>query len=147
MKKNLFLYFIFMVILATGFGCNKEPRVSIRSASLRVELAQTSEELQRGLQYRDSLPKDQGMLFIFPQNVEAMFWMKNTLFPIDILWIDENRKIIHIEKNVPPCFEQICPTYGPKESVLYVLEANPGFADAHGIAVGDEAVFSFVDKR
>jgi hypothetical protein len=112
-----------------------------------VQIAQTNEELERGLQYRDSMPKDEGMLFIFPQNVQAMFWMKNTLFPLDIIWINEDKKIVHIEKNVPPCLQEICPTYGPTEPVLYVLEVNAGFANANNISVGNQAVFSSVVKK
>lgn len=145
--RRLFLAILFLGIGFGIFGCNKEPRVFLGTASVRVEVAQTQTELARGLQYRSSLAKDSGMLFIFPQNVEAMFWMKNTLIPLDIIWLDENKKIVHIEKNVPPCLQEQCPVYGPSEQVVYVLEVNAGFADANDIAVGDYATFSFVEKK
>lgn len=146
MKNRIWTFLAILVMLIT-VGCNKEPRVNIGSASIRVEVAQTSEELQQGLQYRDSMPKDQGMLFVFPENVQAMFWMKNTLFPIDIIWLDQSKKIVHIEKNVPPCLQETCPTYGPSDPVLYVLEVNAGFTNANDIAVGDQATFAFVEKK
>lgn len=146
MRNRIWMFLIVLLVLI-GSGCNKEPRVNIGSTSIRVEVAQTSEELQQGLQYRDSLPKDQGMLFVFPENVQAMFWMKNTLFPIDIIWFDQAKRIVHIEKNVPPCLQEKCPTYGPSDPVLYVLEVNAGFTNANDIAIGDQATFVFVEKK
>ncbi len=147
MMSKKFLWVVAVGIVLSAVGCNDEARVHLGSASVRVEIAQTPEELQRGLQYRDSLAKDTGMLFIFPQNVQAMFWMKNTLIPLDIIWMDEKKTIVHIEKNVPPCLQEICPTYGPNDPVLYVLEVNAGFADANDISVGIQASFSLVEKK
>ncbi|MCX5680982.1 MAG: DUF192 domain-containing protein, partial [Candidatus Omnitrophica bacterium] len=93
------------------------------------------------------MPKEEGMFFVFPQNVQATFWMKNTLFPLDIIWIDEHKKVVYIEKNVPPCLQEKCPTYGPVQPVLYVLEVNAGFADANNVHVGNQAIFSLVAKK
>ena len=71
--------------------------------SVRAELAVNDEERARGLMFRDQLMADQGMLFVFAEDEPHSFWMKNTLIPLDMLWLGSDRRIIHIEKNVPPC--------------------------------------------
>ena len=147
-RKICFYTLVFLLTLSvTGCLIDQEPRVILGTASIKVQIAKTDKELEQGLQYRDSLPKDQGMLFVFPQDVQANFWMKNTLIPLDIIWITENKKVVHIEKNVPPCLQEQCPTYGPTDFVRYVLEANAGFADANDIVVGNQAAFSMVEKK
>lgn len=143
------IIFVVLGILFIGLsvGCDKQPRVCFQSSCLKVEVAQSPSELERGLQYRQSLAKDMGMLFIFPQNVEAAFWMKNTLIPLDMFWLDQDKKVIYIEKNAAPCLQEHCPTYGPREVARYVLEANAGFADAYNINIGDTATFSLVEIK
>ncbi len=143
------IFFVVLGIFFIGFlfSCDKQPRVCFRSSCLKVEIAQSASELERGLQYRRSLDKDAGMLFIFPQNVEAAFWMKNTLIPLDMFWLDQDKKVVYIEKSAAPCLQEQCPTYGPKEMVRYVLEANAGFADAYNINIGDTATFSLVEIK
>lgn len=148
MRATVSFVLIFMILtMGSILGCDKQPKVCFQSTCLRVELAQLPSELERGLQYRDSMAKDAGMLFIFPQSVEAAFWMKNTLIPLDMIWLGQDKRVIYIEKNAAPCLQAECPTYGPKEAALYVLEANAGFADALDIKIGDVATFSFVDRK
>lgn len=141
------LFVLFVTIFITGCLGDKQPKVCFETTCLKVEIAQTNAELERGLQYRQSMPRDEGMLFVFPQNVEAGFWMKNTLLPLDMIWLNESRRIVYIEKNAPPCLQEKCPVYGPKESIRYVLETNAGFADATNLQVGQEAKFLLVDKK
>lgn len=95
----------------------------------------------RGLQFRGSLDSYSGMLFIFPQSRRHSFWMKDTLIPLDMIWMDHGRKIVHIEHDVPPCREDPCPVYTPPQEALYVLEVNAGTAGALGLQLGDEAEF------
>ncbi|MFH1721825.1 MAG: DUF192 domain-containing protein [Candidatus Altiarchaeota archaeon] len=102
-----------------------------------VEIADEPAETSRGLMFRQKLGADEGMLFIFPSEVVQKFWMKNTLIPLDMLWITENGKIIFIEHDVPPCKSDPCPTYGPDEPAKYVLEVNAGYIKEHGLKVGD----------
>jgi uncharacterized membrane protein (UPF0127 family) len=109
--------------------------------SITAELARTDAERQRGLMFRDRLLTDQGMLFVFETEYPYSFWMKNTLIPLDILWLDKDRKIVHIAKNVPPCREDPCPSYPPDRPGLYVLELAAGSADRLGLKLFDRLVF------
>ncbi len=97
-----------------------------------VELADTVEERARGLMFRPSLEKNRGMLFAFAEPQPWSFWMKNTRISLDIIWINQKKKIVHIERNVPTCSrtDDGCPQYQPNENASYVLELAAGSADA-----------------
>jgi len=106
-------------------------------SSVRVEIASDPATRAQGLMFRPGLGEDRGMLFRFPESAEHEFWMKNTLIPLDILWIDEARRVVHIESAVPPCQADPCPSYGPKVPAADVLEIAAGQAAARGIRIGD----------
>ncbi len=97
-----------------------------------AELADTVEERARGLMFRPSLEKNRGMLFAFAEPQPWSFWMKNTRISLDIIWMDQKKKVVHIERNVPTCSrtDDGCPQYQPNESASYVLELAAGSADA-----------------
>jgi uncharacterized membrane protein (UPF0127 family) len=103
---------------------------------LQVEIARTSMERSRGLMFRTDLPEDRGMLFIFERPGKNQFWMKNTLIPLDILWMDDRKRIIHIAYQVPPCQLDPCPMYGPSADSHYVLEVKAGVAHKRGLRIG-----------
>jgi uncharacterized protein len=104
----------------------------------KVEVAKTEAEQMRGLMFRKSLEEGKGMLFAFDLPYRPTFWMKNTLIPLDMLFVGKDLKIKDIAANVPPCPAQtVCPLYTPQESVLYVLELNGGAAQRQKIEVGD----------
>ena len=109
--------------------------------SVTAELAVTDEERSRGLMFRDNIPPGQGMLFVFEEEDLHSFWMKNTLVPLDMLWLGRDRRIIHIAKNVPPCASEPCPTYGPGSPALYVLELRAGQTDVLGLKLQDRLEF------
>ena len=137
---------IFIVVLgaACSFSGAVGPnRVCFDGHCIFVEIAQADEELQRGLQDRKSLGEENGMLFIFPQPGIYGFWMKDTLIPLDIIWLNEERKVIYVAESVPPCPNEPCATYGPAQESRYVLEINSGGAKHRGIRTGDQAVFEF----
>ena len=108
------------------------PVTTPAGVTILAELADTTEKRARGLMFRESLPKDRGMLFTFPDPQHWTFWMKNTRIPLDIIWIDRNRKIVHVERNVPGCnrTDDGCPQYQPNEEASYVLKLAAGMADA-----------------
>ncbi len=106
---------------------------------LRVEVADTDAERQKGLMFRRSLPADRGMLFIFPQEDTWGFWMKNTNVPLDIIWMDSSGRVVGIAHNVQPSHLDQPPVFKNDRPAKYVLEANAGFADGNKIAVGDTA--------
>lgn len=99
---------------------------------IMAELADTTEERARGLMFRPSLENNRGMLFTFAEPQQWSFWMKNTRIPLDIIWMDGRKKIVHIERRVPTCSrtDEGCPQYQPNENALYVLELAAGSADA-----------------
>ena len=117
-------------------------RVCLGERCFNVELAETVAERTQGLKYRKSLPEDRGMLFIFTESARYSFWMKDTLIPLDIIWLDYNKRIVHIEYNVPPCNNQpTCRSYAPDKNALYVLEINAGKAKELGMSEGMQLNF------
>jgi YVTN family beta-propeller protein len=106
-------------------------------ARVFVEVPDELEEFARGLMFRNHLPWNAGMLFAFNEEEPQTFTMKNTLIPLDMIFIDSNSKIIDIKENVPPCKQEECPSYPSKEPAQYVLEVNAGFVQANDVRVGD----------
>ncbi|UII75043.1 DUF192 domain-containing protein [Flagellimonas sp. HMM57] len=107
--------------------------------TLDIEIAESEYETQTGLMYRESMENHQGMLFIFPDVAMHSFYMKNTEFPLDIIYIDENLKIASFQKNAQPFNETGLPSKVP---VKYVLEINAGLSDTWGLEVGDIISFT-----
>lgn len=109
-----------------------------------VELARTSAEREKGLMFAAQLDKNSGMLFIFDKEDIHPFWMKNTLIPLDIIWIKENPsassgQVVFISKNTQPCKSLICPAINPGSKAKYVLEINAGMVEEIGLKIGDTA--------
>jgi uncharacterized protein len=102
-----------------------------------AEIADTPERWQKGYMFRNEVREGEGMVFLFPQPDLHSFWMKNTLVPLDIIWMDDAKTILHIEPNTPPCKADPCPTYGPVRKTSAVLEVRAGTAAAQGLRVGD----------
>lgn len=108
---------------------------------IKAEVAQTPGKRGKGLQFRESLGKDEGMLFIFPSSHRQSFWMKDTFIPLDIIWMDIRKRVVFIIPNVLPCETEQCPVYTPDTAANYVLEVNAGITLELGLSVGDQAVF------
>jgi len=113
------------------------PYVELKGERFSVELAQTQEKQALGLMFRDSLPDDHGMLFIFPREARRSFWMKNCRIPLDIFYFDSNLALVSVSENTPPCRTQKCPSYPSEGPARYVLELNAGKAAQLGIKTGD----------
>jgi len=113
------------------------PRATLPSGAVySLELATVPEDQAQGLMYRESLPDKTGMLFVFDQPAPHHFWMKNTMIPLDIVWIDDSGKVVFISARTPPCKADPCPTYGPDVAVSRVLEIAGGKAAEEGVVVG-----------
>jgi uncharacterized membrane protein (UPF0127 family) len=112
-----------------------------------AELARTDEERARGLMFRERLLPDEGMLFIFDQPDFYPFWMKNMSFPIDIIWLSPEAKIVYIASQVPPCKKEPCPSYQPYSKALYVIEVSAGFARKEKLKVGDRVEIVFLSPE
>jgi len=118
-----------------------------RKHRFTVEIARTPQEQGYGLMNRAELGPDRGMIFPFDAPRDASFWMKNTLIPLDIIWLDEDWRIVSIAAAVPPCRADPCPTYPPAGPARYVVEVNAGFTRTHGIVRGDRVVVAGVRAR
>jgi uncharacterized membrane protein (UPF0127 family) len=94
-----------------------------------------------GLMFRRSLDADRGALLVFERSGFHGIWMKNCRFPIDIVWIDESRRVVHVAEDVPPCRADPCPVYEPLRRARYVLEVNAGQASGEGAVVGSTVSF------
>jgi len=122
-----------------------QPTVTMPSGNTyRVEIAATPDARAQGLMYRESLADGRGMLFLFPRPTVEAFWMKNCNFPIDIVWMDANRRVIFVSAHTPPCKDDPCPTYGPRVKSLYVLEIPDGAAAKEKADVGSVLTFANV---
>jgi YVTN family beta-propeller protein len=109
------------------------------TARVFVEVADDQDETMTGLMFRKHLPWNAGMLFVFHNEEPRTFWMKNTVIPLDMIFVDSNLKIVDIKENVPPCAQgDECPLYPSKEHAQYVLEVNAGFVQENGIKIGDQ---------
>jgi len=115
--------------------------VTVGPADFQVEMAQTPEERQQGLMFRRELPLDRGMLFVQSPG-PALFWMKNTYIPLDLLYFDASGQLAQIEANAPPCAKPNCPIYPSDiDTVRYILEINAGETARRGIEIGDQLQF------
>lgn len=113
--------------------------VKINNRTFKVEVMDTPEKQQQGLSGREKLPQNQGMLFVFDEKSYHYFWMKNMNFPIDIIFIDDD-KIVSIVKNAPPAKsgEENPPLYKSGGPINRVLEVNSGLSDKYEFKVGDK---------
>ena len=144
-KKLKIIIFISLGIIALSLWLLlfpkslNQPTVSFEKKSFQVELAQTDEERQQWLMYRESLDEDWWMLFVFPNEWIHSFWMKNTLIPLDMIRINEidwENKVVDIQ-TAKPCVTDECEIYKPTWDSLFVLEINAWLAKKCGIEVWD----------
>ena len=109
-----------------------------------LELAKTPEEVANGLMFRPSLPENRGMLFLFDEPRFPAFWMKNTLIPLDLVFLDGTGAVVDVIADVQPCAADPCPNYPPSGPAQAVLEIGAGVAAAHSIEVGSTITFDRV---
>lgn len=113
-------------------------QVTVGTAKFQVEIARTDQQRELGLMFRRELPKDAGMLFEQPPG-PALFWMKNTYIPLDLLYFDTEGRLSQIHAGVPPCVTPNCPIYRSQApAIRYILEINAGEAARRGIKPGDQ---------
>jgi uncharacterized protein len=138
--KKTFL-FVMLGVLLTGCLVDSEMlQVSVLTQdgehSFKVDVAESFTERQEGLQQIAELSDDQGMWFVFDKPQMLNFWMKDTLISLDIIFVDQDYKVVNIAHNVLPCSEE-CENYFSENLAQYVLEINGGLAEKLGILKGD----------
>ena len=110
----------------------KLPSGTVLSTEVMVE----DEDRAMGLMFRPSLAKDRAMLFVFEVADFHGIWMKNCKFPIDIVWLDESRRVVHLAESVPPCRKDPCPVYQPMQRAAFVVEMNAAQAKREKVVKG-----------
>lgn len=140
---KLFLYATLLMFPFLLGGCESSPAglpmtsMQIGGETFHIEIAATDSSMERGLMKRDSMPEDHGMIFIFPDEAVRAFWMKNTRFPLDILFLDRHGVIVSIHQ-MEPYDERETSSDAPAK---YAIELNRGAAAAAGVKVGDIVKF------
>ena len=120
------------------------PILTPSGITIQAEIARTPFQRATGLMYRDHLETHHGMLFFFGQPQAWGFWMKNTKIPLDMIWLDKQKQVVHIERSVPICTktDDSCPLYKPNsDDAMYVLEIAADTADDYKIEKGSKLQF------
>lgn len=131
---------LILFLITVFFSLNSahaSSRVCIKGVCVNVEVVSQTDDMQRGLQGRNGLVKDQGMLFVFQKDDFQSFWMKDMKFPIDMIWFDSQYHIVSIAPSCPACVKDPCEVYTPTQKASYVLEVSSGLALKHQFKVGD----------
>ena len=138
MKTVVILLAVILIIPAC---MQEQPALVIHSATgdhhVKVEVVTKAADQAQGLMYRRSLEKDSGMLFIFGKEEPQSFWMKNTLIPLDMIFISRDLVIVDIT-TMQPCITDPCPDYTSRQPAQYVLEANADYCRSRNIIIGDK---------
>lgn len=142
-SRNFITFFVGLILFSGFFlflGKSEDVNaVILGNKTYFVEISDTNTERQRGLSLHTPLTSDEGMLFVFEREDFYSFWMKDMLFAIDILWIDSNLRVVHIERNISP--ETYPKVFRPESKSRYVLEISSGQVDANNIKIGDSVKF------
>lgn len=164
MKKDLgiigglFLLVLLILIFGKGFSSSifllsggeatqsskQTSTLSVKTLNINIEIADSLPERKKGLGERETLAINSGMLFIFDKSDKWAIWMKGMRFPIDIIWINEDKKIVDFAASVQPQPgkpDRELVIYTPREKAKYVLEINAGLADINNLRLGDAVIF------
>jgi uncharacterized protein len=148
-KYNIFIYCAIVLaaaVLIFIFWKEEDTSNSVcfNDKCFHVELARTPDNMERGLMYRKSLAQNAGMLFIFEESGAYSFWMKNTLIPLDIIWINQDKEVVFISENTQPCIKEPCQVITPSGGAAkYVLELNAGTAEKIGLKESSVLEFDY----
>ena len=137
---------LFLMLLPITWSCEPQPRVVIApekgpEVTFHVEVADTPAKRELGLQYRRELALDRGMLFIFPQQRQLAFWMKNTPIALDMIFIDRDKRIVGIVEEAAPFSLETRSVPAPSQ---FVLEINAGLSRRYGFQPGQRVRFEGV---
>ena len=136
--RAFILFFIFSFnCLSHAHSQETLKTVCVKDVCVQAEVVDTDAARQLGLMFRENLPEGRGMLFVFEDEGRYGFWMKNMRFPIDIIWIDKEKRVVDIKPDLYPCPES-CEIFSPRDKALYALEVYAGFARRNKIEIGDK---------
>ena len=139
-KSYLILSFPFFLCSCASVPTKK---VCFDNVCVYSEIADSDFKRTQGLMFREYMKENRAMLFVFDQEDRYSFWMKNMRFPLDIIWISEDKRVAQIRTDVKPCVSSgICESLMPSKRAKYALEVNAGFVNRHEIKIGGEVKFS-----
>lgn len=144
---------VVLVLALIGFGIysmvaqlsTPSTAVTLGSTVLDAEVVDTAELRELGLSGRSGLGRDQAMLFVFEHDGKWSIWMKDMKFPIDAVWLDGNKRVVHVAKNLQPDVEPYT-TYSPGKPARYIIELPAGAADKLNIRLGSPAEFDLDEE-
>lgn len=145
MRVKYLLFSIFFLFLSLGCSVLEDSHITINNTRIElVDIADNMEKAYNGLSFRESICEDCGMLFPFNVKDKRTFVMRDMMFPLDIVWIDDD-KIVKIDKNLKPEGHEVDNFYNSIFPVNNVLELNGGYTDKNNIKVGDTIKYSIVN--
>jgi uncharacterized membrane protein (UPF0127 family) len=130
---------VLLVVAGVTSNKNKKELLAMGSQTFTYEIAKTTNQRQDGLSGRPDMAKDHAMIFVFQQQGNYCFWMKEMHFPLDIVWLDSSKHVVHIEQNLSS--DTYPKQYCPNKPALYTIEVNAGVAAKTGVRVGDSVSF------
>ena len=133
------LVFVFLLLNKKNIPINDIQYVKIAGQTIKVDLALTPKTQEQGLSGRTELKENEGMLFVFNKPSQYSFWMKDMNFPIDIIWLGEDLRIVYIEKEAKP--ESYPNAFTPDQKAKFVLEVMSGFSEKNNLKEGDIVKF------
>ena len=143
MKKWVSICLIALIILgffAYRHTALRRGEVGIGDTQIQVDIADTAAKREQGLSGRKSLSDSEGMLFVFDTPGKYGFWMKDMNFALDIVWLDSEKHVVGVEKDISPdSYPQV---FWPNEAIKYVLELPSGFAQRHSVDTGSQVNFA-----
>ena len=149
MKKTIYITLICVMFSLTVHAEQKVERLTNgqfffpeHNLAINVEIAKSKKQRALGLMYREQLAANKGMLFVFEDEDIKRVWMKNTLIPLDIIFISEEGSIVSIFKNIQPCQQNPCAIYNSGHKVKYMLEVNAGFVADNNIVAAEKVWFN-----
>jgi uncharacterized protein len=121
----------------------RQVNIIVNGIEIIADIASTDDHRSKGLAVKNTLSENEGMLFVFNAEHEHSFWMKDMKFPIDIIWLDSHKEVVHVEHSLEPCAsDSPCHSYQPNDNSLYVLETVAGFAEKYNVTNGTQVEFS-----
>ncbi len=143
MKKNIksiLIVLVFFILLFSFLYINQNnKKIILNEKEFIVSVADTQAKQTKGLSFKKRMKESRGMLFVFDEMKQNNFWMKDMYFPLDIIFFDENKKVVYVVSNVTP--ESYPETFGGEVLSKYVLEINASLAEKYNIKIGDEFYF------
>lgn len=140
-KIALFVLGLIIIGLAYLFLQEEYSKTCFKDKCFLLQVAKTEKQREKGLSGRKKLDPNKGMIFVFDGSGKYVFWMKDTLIPLDIIWLDENFKVVDLREQIQPCNNNDCSTFTPIHEAKYVMELNACQAKNIDLKVGDQVKY------